>query len=346
MLWHAVILLLAFTVRYTAVFYPCISVAAILITNTGLRNKLAGIAGILLLLVSFIVCTVWYYHKETGTLQYSAFGGWLVGSSALYGYAYANPDPVEDVPDRFRALHQLVNNHMDSIRHLQLRPDAEVGIYYFWDWKAPLMVYMNNEWSKDTTTGVLKRWASVSTLYADYGRYLISRHPWLFLQHYVWPNFIKYYAPPPKFMGGYNMGSENVATVIANWFQWKDTKIHTRYGNKEIHITKVFTILSAIVNLLFIVCFIGFIWLDGIRRCEPTSRRVLYWTLIVWIGNMVFSVVSAPIELRYQLFPLMITTVFLCLILYPIVMAGIYPQNAKWNTYFNLRTEHELTQVN
>jgi len=322
LIWHAIVLLLAFMVRYNSFFYPCISIVVILLTHLHMRIKLLSITLIIILLVAFTGSTICQYYKDTGTLQYSVFGGWLIGSNALYGYAHAQPDPPERLPARFQALHRIVNKHMDSIRHLPVRPDAEVAIYYFWNFQSPLWVYMNKKWEKDTAAGYFKRWASVAPLYADYGSYLITRHPGLFLRYYVWPNFVKYYAPPAKFMGSYNLGNETVVPLIAQWFGWKSNRIYDYFRNKEIIIVEPFSIISAVVNLLFITCFITFVYLGELRRCSPLSRKILLLTLVVWFGNMVFSVLSAPIELRYQLFPLIITIIFLGLLLYPLLTAS------------------------
>jgi len=335
LLWHAIVLLFAFMVRYNALFYPCISIVVILLTHLRLKVKFVSIGLIMLLLGAFIGSTIRQYYKDTATLQYSAFGGWLIGSNALYGYAYARPDPTERLPARFQALHQIVNKHMDSIRHMPFRPDAEVSIYYFWNFQSPLLVYMNKKWEKDTTAGYFKRWASVAPLYADYGRYLIEKHPGLFLRYYVWPNFVKYYAPPAKFMGSYNLGNETVVPLIAQWFGWKNNKVHSYFKNKEIIIVEPFSIISAVVNLLFITCFITFASLGGLRRCSPLSRQILLWTLMVWFVNMFFSVLSAPIELRYQLFPLIITIVFLGLLLYPLLAARRDSQKGMGVDYFS-----------
>jgi hypothetical protein len=216
---------------------------------------------------------------------------------------------------------------MDSIRHLAPRPDAEVGIYYFWDFHSPLRVYMAQQWEKDTVTDFLTRWVSMGPLYADYGKYMVQRHPWLYLRYYMWPNFVKYYAPPAKFMGFYNLGEERVAPMTAQWFGWNDTKIHSYFKDRKINVTAPFSIISAIINILFVCCFIAFTWLDEFKHCAPHTRRVLWWTLLIWIGNMLFSALSAPIELRYQLFPLIITAIFLGLILYPLITAALLPGN-------------------
>ncbi|SEL63399.1 hypothetical protein SAMN04488505_102725 [Chitinophaga rupis] len=310
LLFHALVLLLAFTVRYNAVFYPMISVVVIFFTDLRKRVKVIGIGSIVFLLGAFTGRTEYQYYVETGTFQYSAFGGWLIGSNALYGYAYAKPLPTDEVPEKYRQLHAIVNRHMDSIRYLPERPDAEVAIYYFWNFKSPLLEYMYQKWNSDTTTGYFKRWATMAPLYAGYGRYLVQHYPILYLKYYVWPNFVKYYAPPAKFMASYNLGGQTVAPITVTWFGLKNNKISTYFKDKTIKISDYFTALTAFTNIFFALGFISFIYLTGFNRSVPYAKHILWWMFTVWIGNMVFSVLSAPIELRYQIFPMIITLVF------------------------------------
>lgn len=315
LLFHTIILLFVFMVRYNALFYPFVSIAVIAFANLSVRARLLGAGCIVLLLGAFVGRTQYKYYKYMGTAQYSAFGGWQIAANALYGYAYAMPEQPEKVPIRFRELHASVNKHMDSIRHLTVRPDEEVAIYYLWDEKSPLKEYLKNKWSLDSTTEFFKRWATMSPLYASYGRYLIQQHPVCFIRYYLWPNAIKYYAPPTKFMGVYNLGDETVDPIIVTWFGWKNNKVSPRYKNTTIIITEFFTILIAVVNLVFILSFIGFLCLRGFSRCTSYSASILWWMFAVWVGNMIFSVFSAPIELRYQLFPVIITFAFMILLI-------------------------------
>lgn len=307
---HAVVLLLAFMVRFTAIYYPFISVAIIVFIDMPKRTKWLGMGFMALLLLTFIGRTQYEYKMQTNTTQYAAFGGWQIAANALYGYAYAQPDDWENLPAKFKDLHQLVNRHMDSLRHLAVRPDKEVAIYYLWDFNSPLVVYMNNQWNKDSNTTYFKQWASMGPLYAEYGRLLIQKHPWPFIKRYIWPNFKRYYGPPAYFMGMYNMGRETVDPVAVAWFDWKNNQLPTRSKDRQIHIISFFPNLVAIINPLFLLSSIIFICLTGFRKNSRISKRIIGCVLVLWLSNALFSVFSAPIELRYQLFPLVITLPF------------------------------------
>jgi hypothetical protein len=314
LLIHAFILLFAFMVRYNALYYPFISIIIIAFTDHSLKVKAASVGFTIFLLALFIGRTEYEYYKLTGKAQYSAFGGWQIASNALYGYAHSKQLPVSAVPERFQPLHAIVNRHMDSISRLSYRPDLDVAIYYLWDLKSPLRVYMAKEWRKDTASDFFKKWSSLAPLYADYGRYLIRKHPIQFLKYYAWPNTVKYYAPPTKFMGIYNMGQDSVEQIAASWFGWKNKKLSTYFKGKKIEVTEGFTIISGIINFVFVISFLSFVLLAGFSKSGFLSRRILWITISIWFCNMIFSVFAAPIELRYQLFPIFITFCFMLLL--------------------------------
>ncbi|MEP7371736.1 MAG: hypothetical protein ABI675_00010 [Chitinophagaceae bacterium] len=307
--WHAVIILLAFIVRFTALYYPFISIAVILFCPANRSVKLRGVALIVLSIGIFVGSTAHEYKIRTNTVQFSAFGGWQIGSNALYAYAHAKPIPVEKVPAKFRRLHAIVNKHMESLKKVPevLRPDYEVAVYYLWDFKSPLRIYMSQLYPKVSDEQFFYKWATLAPLYASYGHFLIKQYPKEYINYYLWPNFLKYYAPPAKFMSAYNMKSETVEPIVVNWFGWKNNKLPTYFKNKEIQITAPFPILFATINILFVLGFLSFVMLGGYKNCTNHCKRILWITLFVWFVNMAFSVFTAPIELRYQIFPMIFT---------------------------------------
>jgi hypothetical protein len=307
---HAIVLLLAFMVRYNALYYPFISISIIFLGRMSKNSKRIGIISIAALLLAFIGSTQYEYNKRTGVTQYAAFGGWQIAANALYGYAFSKQDRVEDIPDRFRPLHKLVNQHLDSLVKLTMRPDREIGIYYLWDFKSPLRVYMEQQWSDDVSTSFFKKWASMAPYYSQYGRYLALSHPKEFTIHYLWPNLKRYYSPPSYFMGIYNMGFSTVDPIAVKWFNLKSNTLYTRNESKQIPLADVFSIMLPIINLIFVTSFLSFIFLDGINCCSKNSRHVIWTVIGMWGSNTVFSVFSAPIELRYQLFPLITSLIW------------------------------------
>jgi hypothetical protein len=312
LLSHALILLLAFAVRFSALWYPFISIAIIVFTSyIPKRTKWISIGAIVTILLIFIGNTQHEYYKRTGTTQFSAFGGWQMAANALYAYAYAKPVDIGKVPGPYQGLHAIVNQHMDSLRKLTIWPYEKIGVYYLWDPKSPLITYAKQQGQKDSIKKkYFVAWAAQGPLYGDYGRWLIQEYPGLFLKHFAWPNLVLYYKPPPNFMSMYNLGGTTVDSVIVNWFNWKNNQLPNRLQDPIIHLMFFIPTLLAIINPLFIASGLLFLCFSGLNKCSKTNKRLLTCMLLVWFGNCVFSVVSAPTELRYQIFPVVMTLPF------------------------------------
>ncbi|OQP48044.1 hypothetical protein A4H97_29860 [Niastella yeongjuensis] len=314
MLTHSIILLVTFTVRYNAIYYPFISLAFFGLAQIPKTHKLIGIGFTISLLFSFVGLTQYEYYKKTSTVQFSAFAGWQLASNALYGYAYSPEYPVSKVPVLFRGLHESVNQHMNMLNKRVLRPDGDVGIYYLWDPQSPLWTYLN-EIRRDDTGSLFLKWSKMAPLYSAYGRYLIAQNPTGYVKHFLLPNLRKFYVPPPSFMVIYNMGNDTVDSKAALWFGWKNNKVFTRSKTAIIQIVELSIIPIAIINVLFLLSCAAFTLAGGFKRSGGYARRAVILMLAIWFVNMAFSILAAPNELRYQLFPLVITICFTCLLI-------------------------------
>lgn len=335
LLQHAMILLMAFMVRHNAIYYPFISIGLIIFIEMSNRLKWIGICSISVFLLVYIGATQYEYHKKTGTTQYSAFGSWQLAANALYGYAHAKPDSPASVPGRFREIHTIVNAHMKSLNEMPkiFRPDDQIGVYYLWDFKSPLAIYREKKWQHDKNVTYFKKNASVAPLYGQYGRYLILKHPTPFLKYYIWPNFLKFYAPPSGFMGMYNLNRDTINLNAAKWFGWKSNKVYNNLKNNSINVTNIFPVLVGVINTMFILSFCGFVALGGFKKINTFSKRIISLLMATWWCNLFFSVFSAPIELRYQLFPVMIT--FVCMTL---LLGFIFSESRQNNIQLNVNS--------
>ena len=329
-LFHSLVLLSAFTTSNDALYYPIFSVCVIAFANFHLKSKIVGIVLIIVLVGGFIANTVYQYDNETGTQQYSALRGWQLAATALYGYAHASPDPAEKMPLRFRNLHDCVNQYLTSLQGVPFffRSDHNIYNFYISDEHSPLRVYMTNKWSKDSSTPSFKRWATAGSLYADYGLFLIKKHPGAFLKYHVASNLVNFYVPPANSLSIYNSGSDTVSKMATSWFAWKNNKLFTRYNYKIILVSIYFPIVSAFINMLFILSFITFSCLGGLKSRDPHAKRLLGWILALWCSNMVLHALEGHVELRSQLFFIIVSFTFLLLLLTSIMqIKPIYHEN-------------------
>lgn len=313
--WHALTLMLVFSLRFNALYYPLISIAFITVAKFSMRLKFLGIALIITLMGLYILHNYTQYKKLTNTKQFAAFGGWQLAANALYAYAHVTKEDRQPVPDPFRSLHTLVNKHIDSLSNLPFRPDSALGVYYLWDEAAPLKKHMANQYTKDTVTDGLKRWSSMGPIYMKYGIYLIKQYPLAYIKHFLLPNAKNYYAPNTEFLGIYNMGVDTVQRLAKDWFLMKSTHVKTYYPDKKIITTEIFTPILPIINILFFLGFLSYVCLGGFRKSSEYFGRTLRWVMSIWLLNIAFSVMASPIVLRYQVFPMVITSVFMMMLI-------------------------------
>ncbi|KAA2239881.1 hypothetical protein F0L74_27225 [Chitinophaga agrisoli] len=319
-LFHAIALLVAFSVRYNALYYPVISLLVIAVSKNGVWKRLVGVMVVVLLMGGYVVRTMYLHYKVTGFAQFSIFGGWQLASNALFAYSHVVPlDPIETVPHELKELHAVTNRHMRYMDSVLQRPDMELSIYYLWDNRAPLKTYMHERFKEDDSTEIFKRWAAVSPLYGKYGAFLIKRHPGAFMRYYLIPNMIHYYVPPTEFLIVYNMGRDTLDNIAVSWFRLKSNKVHSSSSGREIKIVKVFPLFLAMVNWVFVSSYVILILLFRSGLESSFFKTAINLVAFVWICNLLFGVFSSPVVLRYQVFPQIFTLTFSLLILSYIV---------------------------
>jgi hypothetical protein len=305
---HAVVLLACFMIRYNAIFYPLVSLIAIVLCHRSWKYKLTGI----LFGIGAILTSIMYTSQEmqsiSGKRQFSAFGGWQIANNALYMYEHIPARERGPVPERFVRLEAMVREHMDTLNRIKLTHYDSISThFYLWNEKGPLIQYLNREYKKDRTTPYFRKWASEGPLYADYGMYLIHKYPVQFLKSFVLPNFVKFVVPPVEFLGMYNMGLDSVNRVAKDWFNYKSLKI-TDHDKTRLQSFTIgwYPIFNALVNVLFVIALIGIIVLNTIKWKDYGLPQLLSMAATFWLLNCGFSIIAAPVVLRYQIFPVIV----------------------------------------
>ena len=326
---HAVVLLLAFTVRYNAMYYPLIAALAFGLSRQKLWVKLAGVGGSVAVIGLFMLYTSNGYKTLAGIREFSPFTGWQMANNALYIYRYVPNKDTADMPAKFRPLDRAVRTYFDTTANLQKHPEEMLvaSTVYMWDPRSPLQKYMENQFKKDSLSGPVKRWATMGPLYAAYGSWLIRKYPIAFTEHYLWPNALKYYAPPVEFLETYNMGLDSVAAIAQNWFHYKSNKVKSTFNDFKVSSLGFYPILIGAMNVVFLFSLLGFLFLNGIRL-NPSYRTILLLAGVLWVVNFGFSVFASPIALRFQVFPFLVYISMALLLLDKIFqMATLKPVN-------------------
>lgn len=315
-LWHAVILFIAFTMRYNALIYPFIAAMAFRLSSLTWRRKLVGIGAGVLLCGLFVCYTSYKYKKLTGYWQYSPFSGWQLTNNAMYTYRYVNKAQRKSVPKRFKAFDNMVRQYFDSTRDTKKFPveAQKASTVYMWSPGFPMMKYRDSLFKKDSTAQELKKWASMGPFYKAYGLYIIRQYPFEFLMHFIWPNANKYYAPPVEFLQEYNSGKDDVHPMAAAWFGYKNQKVRTRMKDNTVLVLDFYPILSGIINAVMLFMLLFYCSLKG-WRTNTLANKGIIMGFIVWLINAGFTIGASSAALRFQSFPILLTTTFVALLL-------------------------------
>lgn len=315
-IWHAIVLLMAFTLRYNALIYPLIAALAFWMSGLSMRKRLVSIGLAWLGCGLFIAFTMVKYKQLTGYWQYSPFSGWQLANNAMYAYRYVDTADYTPVPQKFQALDNRIRKFYHATRNLTMNPSekAQASTFYMWSPSMPLMQYRDSLFkAHDSTAGELKKWASMGPLYKSYGLYLIKKYPGHFAAWFLWPNAKKYYAPPVEFLATYNSGSDWVTNQAKFWFGYKNVKVRVRMKNPNTWVLDFYPILTGIINVLMLFGLLYYVLLKGWQH-NPVFNKILCMGGAVWLVNAVFTISASSAALRFQSFPILLTTTFTLLL--------------------------------
>jgi hypothetical protein len=316
--WHAIVLFLAFIIRYNALIYPFISLVAFAVSRMPLRRKFIGLGAAAVLCGSFVGFTMWKYKQLTDYWQYSPFSGWQFANNAMYAYRYVDSVDRKPVPEKFKLLDNMVRQFYDSTRDLKKFPfeKAEASTFYMWSRKMPLMAYRDVvvKTKDNSEDSEFKKWATVAPLYKEYGLYIISQYPSYFIIHFAGPNIRKYFSPPVEFLESYNSGKNYVLPLAVKWFGYKDNILRIRSDSPMVWVLNFYTIFTGIINFIMLFGILYYCLLKG-WKSDLVFKNMLLIAGILWFLNAGFTIFAASAALRFQSFPIFITTTFAFLLI-------------------------------
>jgi hypothetical protein len=306
-LTHALLLSIAFTIRYNALYYPIIGALAFVLSRQRLRLKLCGI-GLPLLLIG---CFVWYTSievgKATGQRQFSAFGSWKLANDALYIYSQVPRDEIEPVPVQFRVLDSITRSYLqDPLIPIDLSVnDFTSGSFFMYALNSPLVTYLRTQYGGDFYFLNTRRYWQVAPLYQSYAVFLIRKYPGAFARHFLWPNFLRYYTPPREIFGSlvsYQLIEEYGVPYMHQVFNL--TTITPKPSSIQLSssILKVYPIVMALIHFAFLFGLVSFFLTGMYRKIGHPYKYCILLIAALWVCDLGFSVLSAGVVLRYQLF--------------------------------------------
>lgn len=317
-LWHSFILYLTFTVRYNAMFFILISIAALYISKTDIKLKLAGLLIYLILIGAYVNHNRQVYYKISGIRQFTPFSGWQLANNALYTYRYI-PDSLRlEVPDKFKNLDNTVREYFRKVKNDKNNEIEKRKAFhdYMWADESPLWIYFRNNFPGGEHSREVKYWAKAGPLYKEYGTWIITHYPYAFFKHVIIPHIQSWFLPPMIAMDRYNFGLDYIHKSAVEWFKYKHSQIKIRLVDVNIidGLLGLYPLFTLLIHFLFWFLFIRFIIINKKGNFNPLINGLILVGLF-WITNFAFNVFAGQIEMRYLLFPVHLITVFSLLLI-------------------------------
>jgi len=306
--FHTIVLLLAFMTRYNALVYPTVAIIAFLLSRQPLMKKLTGIGAIVVVCGAFVLYTGCKFKELTGTWQYTPAGSWLLADNAVRTYRWVDSAARKPVPIKFKELDNTIRKYFDSSRHSDSKLPMDLTLFMY----PPdlfLKTYRDLRFKKDTVSSDLKKWAIVAPLYRDYSFYIIRQYPKQYVQHYLWPGIGRYFAPPVEKLATYNAGVDTITATAKDWFGYSSNKVNTRTRNKLVTILNSCPVFSGVMNVMMLCSLVCFVIAGGFRK-ERQLRNAVLLAVTLWLLYAVLTIFTVWANIRLTAFPLLLTVIF------------------------------------
>jgi hypothetical protein len=310
---HAVLLLLAFTIRYQALYYPIIGSFALILSCLRLWPKIAAIALQFVLVGSFVLYTRSEMGELTGLKQFSPFGGWKMANNALYMYGHVCWGDNGPVPAKFGEMDTIVRRYFASTEVANLFDYQSDGSFYMSDYRSPLYQYNWKLYGEDTVYQNFKKWGRMGPLCEEYGSYLVRKYPLSFARYYIWPNVVRYTLPPKEIFSRftpYILREDTLGQMASKWFGIKTLEARLRYINMRTIILLPYPTLITLTHLTFILSLIGFFFFVDFKKVNRVILHSVIVVTVLCVCNLCFFVNATGIVLRYLQFILIIEAAF------------------------------------
>jgi hypothetical protein len=299
----------AFTIRYTAIYYPILSCVALLLTRIKKLEKIAWMIAPALLIIPFIRFTQLQTQAVTGTPQFSVFGGWQTANNALYMYGHIQVDSTT-LPQEMRPLDRMVKQYYKWAPPGYFNFDDFPGTFFIKHSDAPLKQYMRRYVVNDPHARSLAMWGKVSPLYQNYGTYLIRHYPLEFARYYLLFNVKNYFTPYLGQFEVYNVGDDNVWDAGQYWFHYPTSQVWSISKTAQSFVFFSYPPSFLLLNVFYAGCLVWLLITRKFRRLSPAFQQAIWLLTGYLILNFGFSVLATPIVLRYQVVPLVFLFTF------------------------------------
>jgi len=303
---------LAFTISFAAIFFPLVSVSGILLLKRKpMTSSIGWITGTILI-IFFSLYTIQKTKESTGSAQFSVLGSWQLANNALYMYGHAKVD-TDRLPKETRILDRTTKQFFEDIPPVQRDLTSFAGAFFLIVPYSPLKVFMDRQY-KEEAPKQFEAWGKVAPIYAAYGKALIRQNPGAFIKYFLGPNIKNYFLPPLEKFEIYNLNYNDVPTIVQDWFDYITPDIAVISATFQGRLFYPYRFIFLALNVYFWGCLTWFLFTGKLKQMRPDLRRALILGSCFLILHFGFNVTAAPVVLRSQVVPMILLPAF-CLLL-------------------------------
>lgn len=311
---HALLLLLVFTVRYNALYYPFIASFILLATRMRPWFKVGAIVLQFVFIGSFIRYTQGEMERSSGIRQFSPFGSWRMASNALYMYGHVCQEKNDTVPARFATLDHMVKRYFRAVKWVDDLSDARSGgAFYAADGGSPLVQYKLRQYGQDSVFLDLRTFGLVAPLYSAYGTYLARKYPIAYCRWFLWPSAIRYAISPTEVFSSlspFYLRQDDIGRETSAWFGLKTLMVSPARIRLRTAILSPYPILLGMIHLAFILGMMGFLVFGGLKKMDRANTWIVITVMAFWLCDLFFKITAGAIVLRHQLFLMILEFAF------------------------------------
>lgn len=287
---HLIFMIWAMNVRYTALFFPIVSLFTAILSYSKLL-RMISISVTIIITVFFYNSTKNKMRKEFGVDIFSGFGGWQVLNNALHIIPHVHIDPKE-----------IKDKQTSEFYRFALQFDTEVykkeiSSSFIWSKDLPLKQYL--AWRmRSQQLGYVKAWLLSGKDFEKYGSYLIKKEPVAFCKYYLLPNSLRVVFPPER---GFIFSTDTLESdeLISSWFKMqkgiKFIPASTLYSDMSLPLR----MSECLINLTFLVCLVCWVFKKNIFLLDERATKALSMLVLFVLMYWAFNIYAAPYEIRY-----------------------------------------------
>lgn len=288
---HILLLYLAFNVRYSALFYPAISLICLLFLS---KNKMLGAA--ISLIPIFVIFGTYkktksQMNKHIGIDTFSGFSGWAMANNAVSIIPYIDLKPNEIKDKKSAFIHSVVKQFPDSVYSKK----RIIATDFMWNKKSSgKQAFFQIR--KTNNMSYVKGWVYSGLLLNKYAITLIKKYPYQYFKHFILMNTKQVF----KFFNIWNPKTYKPDKLQKEWFNLdiEEYKFTSEFFKK---INPVLMIFHYLRWILFISASL-FLMIKIKSLDFNNYQRKLFWIIIIFIVFYIgFSIISHPVNnFRYM----------------------------------------------